>query len=122
MLMTAEMQQNATIVPPCRAAPEQQRHHLVLFRYLIETDFEHLAEAMYKAPFVCLCHNNFEEGVTDPVFIYANRAGLQLFEATWDELIGLPSRLSADSAEEEQVLWTCGCHTSIHCDTLAAVV
>jgi hypothetical protein len=67
----------------------------------METGLEQLPEAMYKAPFVCLAHNKFEEGVTDPTFTYANRAALQLFEGTWEELVGLPSRLSADEAAQE---------------------
>lgn len=29
---------------------------------------------MFRAPFVCLAHNMFEEGVDDPTFTYANRA------------------------------------------------
>jgi len=71
-------------------------------RFLIETGFDQLAEAMYKAPFVCLAHNIFEEGVEDPLFTYANKAALELFEADWDTLIGLPSRNSAEP-ESQQV-------------------
>lgn len=76
-------------------------------RYLIETGFDQLAEAMYKAPFVCLAHNIFEEGVEDPLFTYANKAALEVFEADWDSLIGLPSRNSAepDSQEVSAVGW-----------------
>jgi hypothetical protein len=65
------------------------------------TGLEQLPEAVYKAPFVCLAHNKFEPGVTDPTFTYANKAALELWEATWDELIGLPSRLSAPESERE---------------------
>lgn len=72
--------------------------------YLMEASFDQLAEAMYKAPFVCLAHNKFEEGVDDPVFTYANRAALEMFEGTWDTLVGIPSRLSTEegSAREER--------------------
>lgn len=70
-------------------------------RYLIETGFDTLAEAMFKAPFVCLAHNMFEEGVEDPLFTYANKAALELFEADWDTLIGLPSRNSAEPESQE---------------------
>lgn len=66
----------------------------------MEAALDQLAEAMYKAPFVVLAHNKFEEGVDDPLFTYANRAALQLFEADWDGLVGLPSRLSADQSEQ----------------------
>lgn len=70
--------------------------------FLMEVSFDTLAEAMYIAPFACLAHNKFEEGVDDPVFTYANRAALQLFEGTWDSMIGLPSRNSADAEAQEE--------------------
>jgi len=51
-----------------------------------------LARALYEAPFVVASH-----GVeSDPVFNYANRAALALFEATWQEFTSMPSRLSAE--------------------------
>eukprot|EP00879_Flechtneria_rotunda_P019675 GHRR01020674.1.p1 GENE.GHRR01020674.1~~GHRR01020674.1.p1 ORF type:complete len:231 (+),score=83.46 GHRR01020674.1:689-1381(+) len=68
----------------------------------METGFDQLAEAVYKAPFVLVAHNKFEQGVTDPVFTYANRAALELFEATWDEFIGMLSRYSAEEAAQEE--------------------
>lgn len=43
------------------------------------------------APFAVLAH----DGQADPRFIYANRAAQTCFEYAWDEIIGLPSRLSA---------------------------
>ncbi len=46
----------------------------------------------YEAPFVLLAHN----GEADPRFVYANRQAQQLFERTWDDFVGLPSRLSAE--------------------------
>jgi hypothetical protein len=67
----------------------------------MEVSFDTLAEAMYIAPFACLAHNKFEEGVEDPVFTYANKAALELFEGTWDTMIGLPSRSSAEAAAQE---------------------
>ena len=61
------------------------------------------ARALYEASFVVASH-----GVEpDPVFNYANRAALALFEAGWDEFTSMPSRLSAESmarAEREQLL------------------
>ncbi|PNH12396.1 hypothetical protein TSOC_000702 [Tetrabaena socialis] len=72
-------------------------------RYLIEgADFEALAAAAYRAPFVLLAHNRFQEGVTDPLFTYANRAALELWETTWDDIIGTPSRLSAPDVVQTQ--------------------
>ncbi|GIL72948.1 hypothetical protein Vretifemale_3190 [Volvox reticuliferus] len=36
-----------------------------------------------------------QEGVTDPIYTYGNRAALELFETTWEELLRTPSRKSA---------------------------
>lgn len=48
--------------------------------------------ALFAAPFVVLSH-----GVeADPLFNYANAAALQVFEMTAAQLIGMPSRLSAE--------------------------
>lgn len=48
-----------------------------------------------EAPFALLAH----DGAPDPRFIYANRAAQACFEYAWDEIIGLPSRLSAEAPE-----------------------
>jgi PAS domain-containing protein len=49
----------------------------------------------HQAPFVVLAH----DGGADPRFIYANEAAQACFEYSADELIGLPSRLSAEAEE-----------------------
>jgi hypothetical protein len=49
--------------------------------------------ALYDASFVVLAHDS----APDPVFFYANRKAQQLFEMSWDEMVSLPSRLSAES-------------------------
>jgi PAS domain S-box-containing protein len=51
----------------------------------------------YEAPFAVLAHNMDP----DPRFIYANKAAQACFEYSWDELIGMPSRLSAAAPERE---------------------
>ena len=56
------------------------------------------ARALFEAPFVVLSHNNDD----DPLLNYANRAGLELFSLTWDELISLPSRLTAEPVHQEE--------------------
>ncbi len=33
----------------------------------------------------------------DPLFIYANKSAQTLFEYDWDEIVGIPSRLSAEA-------------------------
>lgn len=51
-----------------------------------------------KAPFGLLAHNT----EPDPVFVYGNRKAQALFEYSWDELIALPSRLSAEAPDREE--------------------
>lgn len=52
----------------------------------------------HKAPFVVLAH----DGGADPRFIYANETAQACFEYSADELIGLPSRLSAEAPERAE--------------------
>ena len=40
-----------------------------------------------------VCH----DGSEDPRFLYANRAALQLFNRNWEQMVGMPSRLSASA-------------------------
>ncbi|MCJ2033428.1 MEKHLA domain-containing protein [Methylobacterium sp. J-068] len=47
------------------------------------------------APFALLAH----DGGADPRFTYANRTAQACFEYAWDEIVGLPSRLSAEAPE-----------------------
>jgi len=62
-----------------------------------ETDAA-LAARLYAAPFVVLAHGT----EPDPLFNYANLAAQRLFELSWDEFIGLPSRLSAEAPERSE--------------------
>ena len=55
------------------------------------------------APFCLLVHDT----LPDPVFVYANQAAQRVFEYSWDELVGMPSRLSAEApnrAERQQFM------------------
>lgn len=54
--------------------------------------------ALYEAPFVVASHGTGE----DPVFNYANRAALVLFETDWSGFTAMPSRLSAEPVEQEE--------------------
>jgi hypothetical protein len=49
-----------------------------------------------EAPFVVLAHNT----EPDPIFIYANRAAQRCFGYSWEEFLSLPSRLSAETADQ----------------------
>jgi MEKHLA domain len=68
------------LVPPGMTGPEGAR-------WLYES-----------APFMLLAHNT----ESDPVFIYGNKAAQQRFEYEWDELIQLPSRLSAAAPDRNE--------------------
>ena len=59
-----------------------------------ETD-EALAGRLYTAHFGLLSHDDRP----DPCFNYANLVAQQLFERSWDEMTGMPSRLSAEVPE-----------------------
>lgn len=55
------------------------------------------------APFAVLAHDNGP----DPKFVYANRCAQACFEYDWDEMVSMPSRLSAeapDRAERQALL------------------
>jgi PAS domain S-box-containing protein len=68
---------------------------LVLHDVLIAEAAEWLYE---KAPFAVLAHNTDQ----DPFFIYGNKAAQRRFEYSWDEIIQLPSRLSAEAPNREE--------------------
>ena len=60
-------------------------------------------QALYHAPFGVLSHDT----AADPCFTYANLAAQTQFEMPWSEIVGLPSRLSAEplvQAERESLL------------------
>lgn len=46
-----------------------------------------------QADFAVLAHDTAE----DPVFVYANLEAQRCFERAWPEIVGLPSRLSAEA-------------------------
>lgn len=59
---------------------------------------ENAAKALFEAPFVVLSHNT----QPDPIFTYGNRTALRLFEMTWDELLLIPSRFSAELPNRDE--------------------
>ena len=61
------------------------------------------AHALYHAPFGVLAH----DAAADPCFTYANLVAQTQFERPWSEIVGLPSRYSAEplaQAERERLL------------------
>ncbi|KAK9821324.1 hypothetical protein WJX81_003581 [Elliptochloris bilobata] len=72
--------------------------------YILEdVELADAARALWEAPFAVLAHDKFLS--PEPSFTYANKVALELFEATWEEIIGTPSRRSAEEeapAQEER--------------------
>lgn len=59
---------------------------------------EDAAGALWSLPAAVVAHGTED----DPLFFYANRAALALFEARAADFIGMPSRLSAPPADREE--------------------
>lgn len=58
---------------------------------------EQWAQALFAAERVVLAHDGDDPaGDPGPKLIYANRAALRLWRRPWAELVGMPSRLTAD--------------------------
>jgi len=56
------------------------------------------ARQIFYAPFAVLSHDT----AADPILNYSNRAGMKLFELTWQELAQTPSRLTAETVHREE--------------------
>ncbi len=93
--------------PPNQANQFHQAHVTLLLdsyqrllkRPLLEAAAgQSLGEQAFNADFALLSHNTD----SDPLFNYANRTALNLFELPWDELIGMPSRFSAEPVNREE--------------------
>jgi len=69
-------------------------------RDLLAADREpaEVARRVYDARFVVLSHSPD----SDPILTYGNRAAQALFEATWEELTRMPSRLTAEAPDREE--------------------
>ena len=63
---------------------------------IFSNDQINLGRLLYEAPFVVLAHDKSE----DPIFFYGNLKAQEVFEMTWAELIHLPSRYSAEFANQ----------------------
>ena len=57
-----------------------------------------LCQELFACNFPVLAHGTED----DPKLSYANAAALQLWETDWDELIGMPSRLTAPETERAE--------------------
>jgi MEKHLA domain len=59
---------------------------------------EDAAQRIYRAPFAVLSHDT----APDPILTYANRCALDLFEVSWDQLVQMPSRLTAEAPDRDE--------------------
>lgn len=92
--------------PPSEANEYYKTHAALLFdsyqrllkRPLMETNPLALGQQAFYADFALLSHNT----QSDPIFNYANKTALKLFELSWADLIVLPSRLSAEQPNREE--------------------
>ena len=57
-----------------------------------------LCQELFACGFPVLAHGTEQ----DPKLSYANAAALQLWDSHWDELIGMPSRLTAPDSERAE--------------------
>lgn len=62
-----------------------------------DVEISEAAKALWEAPFAVLSH---ERESDDPLLLYGNRAALGLFETSWEEFVGVPSRRTAQQTEE----------------------
>jgi hypothetical protein len=62
------------------------------------TSRETTARALFYAPFAVLSH----DAARDPILNYANQTALQLFDLGWEDLIAMPSRLTAEAPAQAE--------------------
>lgn len=74
-----------------RIALIAQSHARLVGRALV-TESPDPVSALWHAPLAVVAHGT----EPDPLFFFANQAALTVFRAALDELVGLPSRLSAE--------------------------
>ncbi len=76
-----------------------ESYRLLLNRNLIEPILGiSPARQIFEADFALVSHNTDP----DPLFNYANRTALALFEFSWAEFVGMPSRFSAEPVNRQE--------------------
>ena len=99
-----------------------QSHERAFARPLIASAQPHrskrlLCQELFACGFPVLAHGREQ----DPRLSYANAAALQLWDSHWDELIGMPSRLTAPDREQaERAAHWARPNASMQCRTIAA--
>ena len=73
-------------------------HQRAFKRPLLDLDCADPATDLFSSEMAVLAHDNSR----DPRLIYANAIALRLWERSWQEMIGMPSRYTAEEAAREQ--------------------
>lgn len=73
-------------------------HRRLVGRPLVSDATADAAWLYAAAPFAVLAHDTS----ADPLFVYANRAAQAAFGYDWQDIIGMPSRLSAEAPERAE--------------------
>ena len=95
--------------PPWLKADQQalvakllQSHQWALQRPLIASARQQPLRLSCQELFACGFPVLAHDGGVEPKLTYANAAALGLWDAPWDDLVGLPSRLTAPTAEQAE--------------------
>jgi hypothetical protein len=96
-----------------RETPSEENHYLSQHVALLRHSFRHwtgralvptgmgkedAARYLFHAPFAVVSHDTAKE----PIFNYANQTALSLFAMDWGDFTALPSRKSAQPAEQAE--------------------
>lgn len=89
---------------PPESTEQQARLILANYRRLLGRDLCGISGGAHKELFAAPCAVLSALGPfgSDHKFNYANRAALELFEYSWDELMGKPSSASAEPAHRDE--------------------
>jgi hypothetical protein len=84
----------------------ERGHRLAFGRFLLAGDPARppqlRAQELFAAAEVVLAHDGADPGRDPgPRLIYANRAALRLWRRSWGEMVGMPSRLTAEPQERQ---------------------
>ncbi|KAA6424741.1 MAG: hypothetical protein FRX49_05408 [Trebouxia sp. A1-2] len=98
--------------PPKPAAPYLQTevimHNLMMVEsykrkvgkpIMDDAEIHEITKLLWEAPYGVISHD-IEEDPDNPKYDYANKAALDLFQATWDELIGQPSSCTTEDVNQ----------------------
>ena len=82
---------------------------------------EQWAQALFASDRVVMAHDGSDPaGDPGPRLIYANRAALRLWRRPWDELVGMPSSLTAEPTARQERAQRCAASARRHSSTVTA--